>query len=129
MERIHMISCNFNDKEPLNILAKSWHKVFFTGFWMHFSFVTDKLLKVRTSWLVFQTQGTLLVQSQRKKHPNNVWNLFKVNNRDTWTTSDIILVFLLLTLICFEFWFTHCFGVSTVDFKQVNAAWKVIYLP
>ena len=31
--------------------------------------------------------GILLVQSQQWKHQNNVWNLFKVNNRDTRTTS------------------------------------------
>ena len=52
----------------------------------------------------------LLVQSQQGKHQNNVWNLFKVNNKDTRTTSvkkpfpaniylfnDVGLVFLLLT--------------------------------
>ena len=29
----------------------------------------------------------LLVQSQQWKHQNNVWNLFKVNSKDTRTTS------------------------------------------
>ena len=29
----------------------------------------------------------LLVQSQQWKHQNNVWNMFKVNNKDTKTTS------------------------------------------
>ena len=38
----------------------------------------------------------LLVQSQQLKHQNNVWNMFKVNNKDSRTTS--------LTL----FWCFHC---------------------
>ena len=29
----------------------------------------------------------LLVQSQQKKHQTNVWNLFKVNKKDTRMTS------------------------------------------
>ena len=28
----------------------------------------------------------LLVQSQQRKHQNNVWNLLKVNNKDTMVT-------------------------------------------
>ena len=45
--------------------------------------------------------GHLLVQSQQKKRENNVWNLFKVNNKDTVNFEQIlhmILLFLLLTL-------------------------------
>ena len=52
----------------------------------------------------------LLVQSQPWKHKNNVWNLLKVNKKDTKTT--------LLT--------THCSGVSMVDFEQVNNGWDSI---
>ena len=40
----------------------------------------------------------LLVQSQQLKHQNNVWNLFKVINKDTRTTSLDLVVFLLLVL-------------------------------
>ena len=47
----------------------------------------------------------LLVQSQQGKHSNNVWNLFKVNNKDNSVfivnfeqISRIVLVFSLLTL-------------------------------
>ena len=43
----------------------------------------------------------LLVQSQQQKHLNNMWNQFKVDNKDNRTTSlasHIVLVFLLLTL-------------------------------
>ena len=41
----------------------------------------------------------LLVQNQQWKHQKNIWNLFKVNNKDTGTTSfDVVLASLLLTL-------------------------------
>ena len=47
----------------------------------------------------------LPVQSQQWEHQSNVWNLFKVNNKDTRTIitdfgqiSHIVLVFPLLTL-------------------------------
>ena len=49
----------------------------------------------------------ILVQSQPWKHKNNVWNLLKVNKKDTKTT--------LLT--------TPCSGVSMVDFEQENNGW------
>ena len=63
----------------------------------------------------------LLVQSQQCKHQNNVWNLFKVYNKDTRTTSlalfiDVILMSLLLTLNDF----IHCYGSSIDDFEQAN---------
>ena len=50
-----------------------------------------------------------LVQSQQSKHQSNVWNLFKVNNEDTRTTSDANLVSLSLTLNRFHtlFWCFH----------------------
>ena len=38
----------------------------------------------------------VLVQSQQWKHQNNAWNLFKVNNKDTRTTSLVVLLSLLL---------------------------------
>ena len=67
------------------------------------------------------------VQSQQWKHQNNVWNLFKANNKDIercqmkWfvrivngfqplTSSNIVLMSLLLTLNRFRtlFWCFHC---------------------
>ena len=46
----------------------------------------------------------LLFQSQQCKHQNNVWNLFKANNKYTrWTD------------------FTYGSGASIVDLEQVNA--------
>ena len=49
----------------------------------------------------------LLVDNQQPKHKNNVYNLFKVNNKDV---NDIVLVFLLLILDRFNllFWCFHC---------------------
>ena len=51
----------------------------------------------------------LLVQSQQWKHQNNVWNLTKVNNKDT-DVNDVVLVSLLLTLykLYTLFWCFHC---------------------
>ena len=56
-----------------------------------------------------------LVQIQRWKQQNNVWNLFKVNQKDT---SGIVN---------FEQIFTHCSGISIVDFEQENAGWNREY--
>ena len=48
--------------------------------------------------------------------------MFKVNDKDTGTTSfDIALVSLLLTLNIFG----TCFSVSVVDFEMVNIYWDV----
>ena len=45
--------------------------------------------------------------------------MFKVNNKDTRATPDVVLVSLLLTLNIF-----HTFSnVSTVNFEHVNADW------
>ena len=48
-----------------------------------------------------QPSRHLTVQTKHWKHQNNAWNMFKINNKDTRTTSMIIslfvLVFLLLT--------------------------------
>ena len=62
-----------------------------------------------------------LVQSQQQKYQNNMWNLFKVNNKDSRTTS-------LTSFYCLYCWtdFIHCSGVSGVDFKQVNTGWVSI---
>ena len=65
----------------------------------------------------------LLVQSQQWKRHNNMWNLFKVNNKDIRTTS--------LT----SFWrlysdlwtdFTYCSGVSFIDFEQVKVGYSCL---
>ena len=52
--------------------------------------------------MMMKPNGHLPFQSQLYKHLINVWNLFKVNNKDTRTInfeqiSHFVLVFLLLT--------------------------------
>ena len=49
---------------------------------------------------------------------NSKKNLFKVNNKDTRTTSLFWCLYCLL-------WkdFSHCSGVSIVDFEQVSDGW------
>ena len=44
----------------------------------------------------------LLVQSQKRKHQSNMWNLLKVNNKDAKTTSVMP------------------FGVFIVNFEQIS---------
>ena len=46
-----------------------------------------------------------------------MWNILKVNNKDTRTTS----VSLLLILSIF-----YIFSISIADFKQVNVGWEQI---
>ena len=60
----------------------------------------------------------LLVQSQQWKHQKNVWNLFKVNNKDNSMTSMAWF----WCLYC-QLWigFTNVSCVFIVDFEQVNA--------
>ena len=56
----------------------------------------------------------LLVEKGQLKYQNNMWNLFRVNNKDNNLS---------LTLNRF----TH-FSVSIVDFEQVIAFWKEVNL-
>ena len=69
----------------------------------------------------FQYTKMLLVQSQKWKQTNHLWNLFKVNDRYQNDVNDVALVFLLLTLSRF-----HTFsGISTVDIKLVKTDWEI----
>ena len=49
-----------------------------------------------------------------------MWNIFKVNNKDTrtttWRRSSVFIV-------NFEIYFTPSTSVSNVNFEQVNAGW------
>ena len=64
----------------------------------------------------------LLVLSQQWEHQHNMRNLFKVKNKDARTPS---LGSVWSCLYCL-FWtgFTHCPGVSIVNFEQVNTSWE-----
>ena len=63
---------------------------------------------------------SLTVQSQQYKHWRKVWNMFKVNNKDTKTTS-------VMSLKCFycQLWtyITPLSIVSIAKFEQVNVNW------
>ena len=48
--------------------------------------------------------------------------MFKVNIKNIRTTSDVVLVFLMLTLNIFHTFFS----VSLVDFEQVNVSWLIL---
>ena len=52
------------------------------------------------------------------KHQSNVWNLFKVNDKNTRTTS--ILVTLLIKIWTY---FTNCFGIFIIDLRKQNNSW------
>ena len=65
---------------------------------------------------ILQPNRHLLVPSQQWKHQTNVWNLFKVYNKDTRTTY--------MTFCCLSCWiwtdFRHCFVVWEPDSTRCN---------
>ena len=63
--------------------------------------ISALILSLSSSWY-------LVVQNQKWKHQNNMWNLFQVNNKEIEQTS-------------ITSFFTHCFDASIVNFEQVNA--------
>ena len=60
-----------------------------------------------------------LVQSQLWKYQNNVWNLAKVNKKDTRTKMK--------QERCLWKDFTHCPSISIFDFEQVNVCWVLAF--
>ena len=66
----------------------------------------------------------LLVESQQWKHKKYLWNMFKVDNKETRTTS--LMSFWCLYFYLFGGFTTHCFGVSIVDFEQVSGTFLCI---
>ena len=111
--------------EQLNTMClyerKNLHRAIALLFW---NVLKIKSMKLRQLQLLPSQQ--LLVQSQQWKHQNNVWNLFKINNDDTRTTS----ITSFWGLYCYpKAVFTHRSSVSIVDFKQVNSGWVVLYFP
>ena len=96
-------------------------------------FLTHQKTKLETSWNIFsrwcrlmswsgqtdiwsdykKSTWHLLVQNWPWKSHNNMWNLFKVNNRDTKTMSMISFWCL------YQLWTDskHCSGISIVKFE------------
>ena len=55
-----------------------------------------------------------------------MWNMFKVNIKDTRKMSNVaLLVSLLLTLNIFH---TFLYSVSSVEFEQLSADWQLRYV-
>ena len=63
----------------------------------------------------------LFVESQQWKRQDNVWNLFKINNKDT-RTSSLMSFWGLYCLIWRDF--PHCFSISIIDVEQKNGSRK-----
>ena len=98
---------------------------------MVFSFLTFTKVKVFRNFVICNwITNVLLVQSQHQKHQNNMWNLFKANNKQNRTKS----LTLLLTLNRFHtfFWcFCCCLCISkscnTFEVLQSNKkVWNLI---
>ena len=83
------------------------HFLSFQGFW------PDHVGKISLNKNISAHSQRAFVQSQQQKQQNSQWNLFKVSNRCTGTTA-------LMSCCCLWTFFTHCSGVSIVDFEQVN---------
>ena len=67
----------------------------------------------------------LLVQIQQWKYQNKRWNMFKVSNKDTKTTSVSMTSFWCLYFqLCADF--IYCFTVSVFDFEQVNTGSDIL---
>ena len=56
------------------------------------------------------SQPAFTCSNQQWKHQKNMWNLFKVNKKDSKNVNDIVIGSLLLTLNRFRilFWCFHC---------------------
>ena len=64
----------------------------------------------------------VIKKNYQEKQQINLWNMLKINNKDTR--------FMLLVSIWCLYWslwtyFTHFFSVSIVNFGQVNSVWKL----
>ena len=71
----------------------------------------------------YKQDGIYLLKVNKLKLQNNMWNLLKVNSKDTRTVS-------------MTFWCLYCllwtdfnhFNVANVSIAQVNAGWKNLFL-
>ena len=93
------------------------------AWWCILSFLVSFLLSLISSLPIATeckniSSRYLLVQSQQSKQQNNVCNMFKVNKKDTRGTSTTPFWCLYCQL---RTYFTHCSGVSVLEFKQIMA--------
>ena len=57
-------------------------------------------IEQKTSYIL---AGIYLLKVSNRSTKKKVWNMFKVNNKNTRTTSHLVLVFILLTFSCSNF--------------------------
>ena len=105
------VHCKFAILPKNRFLLSSWFWIFRRKLLFQGSYLVKHL------WTVASITASIYYSQK------NVWNLFKVNNKDTWRTS--------LTSFCCLFcylWinFTHCSSVSIIDFEPINTGWDVI---
>ena len=93
-------------------------------------------------YLFAWTPANILVEGQKLKHRSNVWNLFKVNNKDTRQNDvdDVVLLSLLLTwnrfhtlIWCFYCWLWtskcqlghiySCCNILEIDSPNAGCCW------
>ena len=115
-----------------NVLIISGCHYFFNGISVSFigktfgSFFTKQEIgiNVKTNPSIFKNIGKIFLGSGFLYFvkANNVWNAFRVDYKDPRTMP----VTLFWSCYC-QLWpdFTHCSGVSIVDFKQVNTGWII----
>ena len=68
----------------------------------------------------------LLVKCQQWNHQIKVWNLLKVDNKDT-KTSSLTSFWCLYCYLWIDF--TLCFVIFVIDFQQLNAGWVGVSQP
>ena len=101
----------------MRLLSNPNRRDLYIAFDYRYSFrlmVTGLLIQAK---IVFSV-GNYLFKVNNEKYIK--WNLFKVNNKNTKTTSLTSPWYLYRQLwTCFN----HCSGASIVDFEQVNSGW------
>ena len=107
-----------------------------SNFYPRFRFLRHQSIK---TWSI--PSRHLIIQNQQWKHYNDVWNLFKVNNRDTdqrqWPRSGVFIInfeqishfVLVLPLLNFnEFMPVGSLFVRNISWK-ITASWNLIEFP
>ena len=82
----------FIENWKLFCLETFYHWLYFS-FWDIFNGFSGRIISLVELSIDSFSNRRLLVRSQQKKHQNNVWNLFKSNNKDIRTTSVTLLIY------------------------------------
>ena len=83
-----------------------------------------ELLMLTLNWyLLTRYPENIYVFKANYRNTRKKWNMFKVNNTDTWTTSSVFIVTSNIIYIFSWTDFTNCSGIFIGDFEKVNAGW------